>query len=123
MKNILRLILFIFLCAGSFFCKSQKTAKSTVTTGSHNSQNSLDWDGIYRGVLPCADCEGIQKTIYLNKDGTYKVKVKYLGKQDTPTEYSGKFGWSSQGNTITLNELNGQQIMYFVGENTLTQLD
>lgn len=26
----------------------------------HNSQNALDWDGEYEGVLPCADCEGIK---------------------------------------------------------------
>ena len=108
----------------SFFCKSQpKTTKSSISTDTvHTSKNSLDWDGIYRGVLPCADCPGIQKTIYLNKNGSYTLKVKYLGKQDSAKEYSGKFNWNEQGNTITLNE-NNQATSYFVGENRLTQLD
>ena len=26
---------------------------------SHTSKNALDWNGIYQGTLPCADCEGI----------------------------------------------------------------
>src|SRR5262245_7269288 len=103
-------------------CKSSKPKNERVAAA-HNSSNSLDWDGIYRGVLPCADCQGIQKTIYLNKDGSYKVKTKYLGKQDIALENSGKLTWNSQGNTISLNETGNQQVSYFVGENTLTQLD
>jgi heat shock protein HslJ len=124
MKKILFITIMAGIIAGSWFCGSpSKTTKSTMTTDSHNSQNSLDWDGIYGGTLPCADCEGIQKTIYLNKDLTYKLKIKYLGKQDSATEYTGKFTWNSQGNTITFNDEGGQTSSYFVGENALTELD
>ena len=34
----------------------------------HNSRNSLDWNGVYKGVLPCADCEGIETVITLLND-------------------------------------------------------
>ena len=36
----------------------------------HNSQNSLDWAGVYQGILPCADCEGFDTVITLNWDET-----------------------------------------------------
>jgi hypothetical protein len=35
------------------------------------SRTSLDWPGTYTGVLPCADCEGIETTITLSVDLTY----------------------------------------------------
>ena len=44
-----------------------------------NSQNSLDWEGTYRGILPCADCEGIETKITLSANGTYEYKASYLG--------------------------------------------
>src|SRR5688572_7965610 len=106
-----------------FACTSQSKQKNTnMETTGDNSRTSLDWDGIYRGVTPCADCMGIQKTISINKDLTYRLKVKYLGKDSTATEYAGKFTWNDKGNAIKLVE--GQQSqMYAVGENALTQLD
>lgn len=100
--------------------KSMNTTDVNEMDSHHTSENSLDWDGIYRGILPCADCEGIQKTIYLNKDQSYRVKSQYLSKSDTTFDYSGKFTWNDKGNTVILDKNNES---YFVGENTLTQLD
>src|SRR5215510_14646686 len=98
MKSILWFTWIIFLSIGSFYCKSKSkvTKNPMVTDTVHTSRNSLDWDGIYRGVLPCADCPGIQKTVYLNKDGSYKLKVKYLDRQDSAKEYSGRFSWNDK---------------------------
>src|SRR5262245_29146557 len=125
MKNIFFTGMILLIASGSFFCKSpSKTTNETTPADTHNSQTSLDWDGIYQGVILCADCDGIQKTVYLNKDGSYKLKVKYLGKQDKDSimEYSGKFSWNDKGNTITLNDIGAQPVSYIVGENILTQL-
>src|SRR5690606_18798136 len=49
-----------------------------------NSRNSLDWAGTYRGVLPCADCEGIETVITLAEDGSFREHTRYLGRQDAP---------------------------------------
>ena len=70
---------------------------------------------------PAPIVKGYKKTVYLNKDGSCKLKVKYMGKQDSATEYSGNLTWNDKGNTITLKE-ESQPVSYFVGENTLTQL-
>jgi uncharacterized lipoprotein NlpE involved in copper resistance len=54
--------------------------RTEVADPAHNSRNSLDWAGVYKGTLPCADCEGIQEEIRLNDDLTYEMVSTYLGK-------------------------------------------
>ncbi|MCV2348242.1 copper resistance protein NlpE N-terminal domain-containing protein [Paucibacter sp. Y2R2-4] len=34
----------------------------------------------FSGVLPCADCEGIQHRLTLRDDGSYRLRLDYLGK-------------------------------------------
>ncbi len=106
-------------------CNSPKQINEKLPEMTHSSRNSLDWDGIYRGVLPCADCKGIQTTVYLDKNLGYRVKLKYLGKESNEQEYTGKFSWNKQGNTIILAQdgNNDSPVRYFVGESTLTRLD
>lgn len=126
MKNLLIPGLLLLCIVGLPSCKSTSSAKKGTTPASpDNSQTSLDWDGIYYGVLPCADCPGIQTTLYLNKDLSYRLKEKYLDRPDSAREYRGKFSWNSAGNTITLGGLDNSSrpVSYFVGENTVTQLD
>jgi uncharacterized lipoprotein NlpE involved in copper resistance len=92
------------------------------STDIHNAQNSLEWSGSYTGTIPCTDCEGIEARIVLNPDETYQVSYTYLGKDDSPYIVSGKFTWDKNGNMITLDD-KGIPPYYFIGENTLQQLD
>lgn len=88
----------------------------------HTANNSLDWNGTYFGILPCADCEGIETQITLNHDGSYSVNQTYLGKEDGFFESHGQLSWNDEGNIITLeNETGANQ--FFVGENILFMLD
>lgn len=95
------------------------------TMKADNSQNSLDWNGVYVGVIPCADCEGIETSLELYSTMKYILTTKYLGKGEETYTTTGNFKWNEQGNTIILIENNKSEIAYafFVGENTLTQLD
>lgn len=88
-----------------------------------NSANSLDWAGIYKGVVPCADCEGIETTITLNADKTYVLATRYMGKKQTTIEEKGSFSWNDAGVIVTLAGLKDKPSQYHVGENKLTQLD
>ena len=91
---------------------------------SDNSQNSLDWPGTYKGITPCADCEGIETEIVLNADLTFTLKTKYLGKGDGKIfQETGSFVWDKTGGIITLEGLKGRPSQYKVGENRLIQLD
>lgn len=89
----------------------------------HTAQNALDYLGVYKGVLPCADCEGIQTTITLNENLTYSIKTQYLGKGAKVFEKNGMYKWNDKGNTLVLGDSENVPRYYFVGENMLTQLD
>jgi heat shock protein HslJ len=98
-------------------------ASLTVPDMAHNSRNSLDWYGVYKGTTPCADCEGIETTITLKRDGTFKRSLKYLGKEENSFFDEGQFQWNDQGSKVTLMEEAGRNQMYQVGENVLFHLD
>lgn len=89
----------------------------------HNAQISLDWAGVYKGITPCADCEGIETEVTLNKDMTFIVKTKYKGKSEKVFEEKGTFKWDATGSKVSLEGLKDRPNQFFVGENTLTQLD
>ncbi|MDX2271665.1 MAG: copper resistance protein NlpE N-terminal domain-containing protein [Cyanobacteriota bacterium] len=88
-----------------------------------SSQTSLDWAGVYQGVVPCASCSGIETTLTLNPDRSYRLTLRYLGESDEEIERSGTFSWNEQGNTITLSNSDNAPSQYLVGENQLIQLD
>jgi uncharacterized lipoprotein NlpE involved in copper resistance len=92
----------------------------------HTSRNSLDWEGIYTGVLPSDDCEGIDTSISLKKDQTYLLKLRYLGiseKKRKDSVFEGKFTWDENGNNITLDGAKDGTRKFKVGEYFLTPLD
>ncbi|MFC3879941.1 copper resistance protein NlpE [Algoriphagus namhaensis] len=89
-----------------------------------NSQVSLDWNGTYKGTIPCADCEGIETTLTLNTDLTYVLVTNYLGRNDALEERnSGSFTWGESGSKITLENTGSGPHQYKVGENRLWHLD
>jgi len=98
-------------------------AMDSVIPDGHNSSNSLDVDGLYKGTLPCADCEGIETQIELGKDKSFVKRTIYLGKDGKVFEEKGSYTWNSEGNTITLTGIKSGPGQYFVGENKLIQLD
>ena len=88
----------------------------------HNAKNSLDWNGEYEGVLPCADCEGIKTTILLKDNGTYTITTKYLGKGEEET-VEGTFEWDAAGTVITLIDGNEEAYKLKVVEGAIQKLD
>ncbi len=90
----------------------------------HNAKNSLDYIGEYQGIVPCADCEGIETSLLLEDDKNYVLKTNYLGKKHVAVnEVRGLYSWDEDGNTIVLSGIENAPNQYFVGENYLTQLD
>lgn len=88
----------------------------------HSSQSALDWKGTYHGILPCADCEGIETVISLNEDKTFHFSQKYLGNESKSINTSGTFTWTRDGNSIILGKGDANQFLQ-VGENQLFWLD
>ena len=122
MKTNSILILILSATFGFISCNSsKKTATFKEIQVNDNSLTSLDWPGVYQGILPCADCKGIKTQLVLNEDLTYKLQTQYHEKSDSVFSENGKFSWNDSGNAITLKNSNHQ--IYQVGENILFQLD
>lgn len=90
----------------------------------HNSQNSLDWAGVYTGIMPCADCEGIKTKVEIRNDETFTISQTYLGKMPENQSFddNGSFTWDASGAIINL-QAQGTTMQFQVGENKITLLD
>jgi copper homeostasis protein (lipoprotein) len=109
-------------------CESKKEESLTTPTEEtfkeeHTAKNSLDYLGTYKGTLPCADCEGIETTITLNKDETYTSTMKYLGKEEKEFKDMGDYTWMEDGNRLSLEGIDTPPVFYFVAEGKLIQLN
>lgn len=97
--------------------------KSSQTADVHAAQNSLDWKGTYSGVLPCADCSGIDTELTLN-DSTFVLISQYMSDENlAPDTITGSFVWEE--NNVRLSGLAkaGGSELFKVEENRVRLLD
>jgi len=129
MKTRLLLVaLFLSACGGSNDSPPDSHLADTDNVAepaavADNSRNALDWPGSYHGLLPCADCEGIETTVVLEADGSYQRNLVYRGESAEPVQQSGRFSWNTEGSVVTLSLPDGGVQRYQVGENRLFHLD
>lgn len=84
-------------------------------------KNTPGWAGTYSGMLPCADCNGIETLLTLNPDDTYRLRSTYLGRDARVFEETGRFTWRPDGHTV---ELDGAEPRLFqVADGKLFSLD
>lgn len=130
-RNFKLLLVFVAIVTAAYSCtnKSRQSTNETDTTSviidDHTSQNSLDWAGTYSGIMPCADCEGIETELTLNNDNTYTLKTNYLGVDEPVNEtLTGNFTWED-GNIIKLEGVSdsGRSPFVKVEENRVRYLD
>ena len=79
----------------------------------------------YAGTLPCADCEGIDVSLQLNKDLSYFMNSVYKGSRVDSAHNSFKDTgtWSMHGaDTLYLSE-NNHSTKYIKTDSTLIQLE
>ncbi|ESU29149.1 copper resistance lipoprotein NlpE [Flavobacterium limnosediminis JC2902] len=116
----------VFGCETGIKTKSKELKNDADTTlvvsDGHTSEISLDWDGTYKGIIPCADCPGIETNLTLNKDKTYSLSVLYQDRDKKPTITKGSFTWDSTGSNIKLDKA-GAETQYKVKEGSLVMLD
>lgn len=101
--------------------KPMDSATTVTVVDGHNSQNSVDWNGTYEGVIPCADCPGIKTSLTLNADNTFSIIEEYIDRK-SKNEDKGNFEWDKTGSIVTLTGKTANY-KYQVGENHLIQLD
>jgi heat shock protein HslJ len=88
----------------------------------HNSRNSLDWSGVYEGIVACQDCPGTQMRLTLGQDGSFELSRRALVRGAAPASAKGQFTWQPDGNTIVLDANGGAQ-GFAVGEGRVIVLN
>ncbi|MFW1859994.1 copper homeostasis protein CutF [Acinetobacter defluvii] len=104
--------------------QTQANAPATTPDTTHNAETSLDWAGKYKGLFPCADCEGIETELKLNADKTYELEEEYKGGKGEGKKFEskGSFTFDNTGSIITLDQAADNR-KFFVGENFIEARD
>ncbi|WP_147638518.1 copper resistance protein NlpE [Alistipes sp.] len=84
----------------------------------HTAETSLDYTGTYTGVLPAADCPGIEVRLTLGDDGRYTLDEQYIDR-DTRFHTAGRY--TVRENLLTLDGADGATF-YRIEENRLRML-
>ncbi|WP_317342088.1 copper resistance protein NlpE [Alistipes dispar] len=104
-------------CGGNAPRRSAQQETGTFKPDIHNAETSLDYRGTYRGVLPAADCPGIETTLTLKPDGTYSLHEEYLERN---ARFDAEGAYTLHGNLLTLE--GSDTTWYKVEENRLRRL-
>lgn len=120
--NLKLITLGIVLAFITFSCSSTNQNTNTTNFDSHSSQNALDWQGTYFGVLPCASCPGIETELVLNNNQEYILTRKYIDKKEIFTS-KGTFIWSDNSIKLIDTANNEKPTTFKVEEGRIRQLD
>lgn len=77
----------------------------------------------WRGVLPCADCEGIETSLFLEKDGTWVMNERYLGAREEPSSLASYGTWARTADKLVLTDSKGEKSYYRAKGDALEMLD
>lgn len=77
--------------------------------------------GTWVGTIPCADCPGIDYTLTLNPDSTYRERLVYQGRSATPFTQSGT--WGVLNGRVKLNKQGTGNNQFAIEGEALVMLD
>lgn len=75
------------------------TAKK-VTSNISDENNFIT--GLFVGITPCADCEGIKQSLFINKNNTFRMTSEYLSKPKYTFEDTGTYEFDKTNKLLTL---------------------
>ena len=124
-------VLLVFVaCLGIVSCKQgtqnkkeevQAQNSSEQVVDMHNAANALSYYGVYEGVIPAADCPGIEVVLTLNLDQTFALHETYIDREDGVFEEKGSF--AVDGNHLILFKSHDEESSYKIEEGRLKMLN
>jgi uncharacterized lipoprotein NlpE involved in copper resistance len=87
-----------------------------------DAKNAPNWEGVYTGIVPASNTEGVELRITLNSNETFEAQYQFVGKPETRLISAGRFLWNDAGDVVKL-DIEHIPPYYAVAENILTQLD
>lgn len=124
----------LFSCQNQNQEKSPSTASNEINAGKIDSTYLTDStrlnelyskiSGKYFGILPCADCSGIETSITIKENGSYIFDRTYLvnNQRGNKSVSEGQFKISGDEKHLVLPEMLAPN-RYLIEEKRLTQLD
>lgn len=76
----------------------------------------------WRGVLPCADCEGIETTLFLEKDGSWVMNQRYQGAKE-PSTFASYGKWARTAEKLVLTDAEGEKTYFRAKGEGMEMLD
>lgn len=120
MKKVLVTLAAIGMLCALLGCNNrsdEQTLKSGQDTALQPMQQS------WRGVLPCADCEGIETSLFLEKDGTWVMNERYQGVTREPSSFGSYGTWARTAEKLVLTDSKGEKSYYRAKGDKLEMLD
>lgn len=77
----------------------------------------------YQGVLPCADCGGLDTTLFLEKDGTFILQETYRDTKDGDKTFASYGLWARTADRLVLTGGSGEKRYFRPAGNNLQMLD
>ncbi|TCV08686.1 copper homeostasis protein (lipoprotein) [Samsonia erythrinae] len=77
----------------------------------------------YRGVLPCADCDGIDTSLFLEKDGTFILREQYQSIPQGPDTFASYGQWRRTADKLVLTDSKGEKRYFRPVGHSLEMLD
>jgi uncharacterized lipoprotein NlpE involved in copper resistance len=84
-------------------CCTQEEIQKPIEEDSDVNMEDIDlsWVGIYKGVVPCDTCEGMDVTLNLKEDENYRLEIDYIG-ADSSLVRDFVFTWNMRGDIVIL---------------------
>ncbi|TPG60677.1 envelope stress response activation lipoprotein NlpE [Ewingella americana] len=77
----------------------------------------------FSGVVPCADCSGIEMSLFLQQDGTYVLQESYLGAKDGDLMFASYGSWARTADKLVLTDSKGEKRYFHPEGDNLAMLD
>lgn len=74
-------------------------------TAAYNQEKPLQaMQQSYSGVLPCADCGGLETSLFLQQDGTYILQEVYQDTKDGNQTFASYGNWARTADKLVLTD-------------------
>ncbi|WP_010663634.1 META domain-containing protein [Marinilabilia salmonicolor] len=87
--KISKLLLFATVSVLTYTNCSHKTS-GKISSDNPTRDETKDISGVYAGLLPCADCPGIETTLTINPDNSFEISQVYIDRDSVPFISSGQ---------------------------------
>ncbi|SIR21737.1 copper resistance protein NlpE N-terminal domain-containing protein [Pontibacter lucknowensis] len=111
----------IFLLCIVAACSTAPTSVSQSNAEMSNAEVAQAAVGSWVGTIPCADCPGVDYTLDLSPDSTYRERLVYQGRSATPFVQSGT--WGVGNGRVQLNKQGTGNNQFAIEGEALVMLD